>query len=704
MEVTMTTDAASSEVQGYKPDLVRYRRWFTAYETNKQFEIKEQLTAEGYYHGLGQWSDAERHKLKKRGQADIFDNRIGRKIDFLVGIEQRMRRDPKGYPRTPNDEKSADVATAGMRYACDLNRWEFVGSAGTHDGLVRGIGVCSVGIKTNASGPDPEIKSVQCDRFFYDPRSVRTDFEDARYMGLHIWMDIDDAKEKWPDKADQLESLIDNSNGIGGLALSDQNHETAWAEFESRRVRVVEFWERCMVQQVMPQSQMMSSTALTPPRKVLGWCYCFFIGEVELESAVSPYIDEDGNPDCPYVAWSPYVDEKGNRYGPIRNMKPMQDEINHRRSKFLHLLSTKQLHVRRGSLEDIDETRRQLARPDGIIEHDGDWGTSSGIIDHSADIQGQSALLEQSQASLENLGPNPGLIGKGGGIADQSGRAILAQRDSGMTELSPVFERNRDWKLRIYRKLWCRIKQSWTAEKWIRVTDENDAPQFIGLNQYGTDPQTGQAISQNVVGKIDVDIIMEEGPDVITMNEELLQTLSQLGANAVPPKVLIELSNAPNKERLFKMIDEATAPDPMAAQMQQRMARLEQLVQASTVDKNVAQAEYQRAQAVAALAKAFTPQQQKPQIDAMGNPILQAPPAQPDMLAAMQALQMFPLNYRQPTIEQYAEGAPPPQAPPDPDADEQPQPQQPMPQGQPSLPSPQMPGGLPVNPQLAGMQ
>lgn len=686
MEVSMTSapDTGIVQAQSSKPDLTKYRRWFSAYETNKQEEIRERLTAQGYYHGLGQWTDKEIKKLRARGQAPIFDNRIGRKIDFLVGIEQRMRRDPKGYPRTPNDEKSADVATAGMRFACDINRWEFLGSAGTHDGLVEGVGVVMVGIKTNRDGSlDPEMKHVQVDRFFYDPRSMRPDFEDARYMGLHLWMDIDDAKAKWPRFAEKFDQLIDSPSSAAALALSDQNHATAWADFESRRVRVVEFWEKT----------------------ARGWYYCSFIGEVELESGLSPYIDEDDMPDCPYVAWSPYIDEKGNRYGPIRNMKPMQDEINHRRSKFLHLLSTKQLYIRKGTLDDVDETRRQLARPDGIIEHDGDWGKTTGIVDHSQDIAGQSALLEQSQASLENLGPNPGLIGKGGGVAEQSGRAILAQRDSGMTELSPVFERNRDWKLRIYRKLWSRIKQAWTAEKWIRITDENDAPQFIGLNQYGIDPQTGQAISQNVVAMIDVDIIMEEGPDVITMNEELLQTLSQLGPNAVPPKVLIELSNAPNKERLFKMIDEATAPDPVVAQMQQRMARLEQLVQASTVDKNVAQAEYQRAQAVAALAKAFTPQQQKPVQDEFGNPIPQAPPAAPDMVAALQALNMFPLQYRQPTIEQYAENAPPPQPPADPDEEQQQQPGQPLPPQNAALPPPSgMPGGLPVNPQLAGMQ
>ncbi|WP_245256687.1 hypothetical protein [Hyphomicrobium denitrificans] len=679
--MTPSTALVPAEAQAFTPDLGRYRKWFTAYETNKSDEIQEQLVHEAYYNSTGHWTEEEARKLRIRGQAPIFDNRIARKIDFLVGVEQRMRRDPKGYPRTPNDEQSADVATAGMRYACDINRWDFVGSGGTHDGLVRGIGVCFVGIKQGMTGPDPEIKSVQSDRFFYDPRSKRPDFEDARYMGLHLWMDIDDAKEKWPDKAQQLQQVIDSVAAGGILSRVDQNQETAWAEFESRRVRVVEFWEKT-------------------PR---GWTYCYFVGEVMLDGGVSPYLDDEGKPDCPYAAWSPYVDERGNRYGPIRSMKPMQDEANHRRSKALHLFTTKQLHFRRGTLEDVDKTRSELAKPDGMIEHDGDWGNEVGIVDHSMDVAGQMQLLEQAQASLENLGPNPGLIGKGGGVADQSGRAILAQRDSGMTELSPVFERNRDWKLRVYRKLWSRIKQSWTAEKWIRITDENDAPQFIGLNQYNIDPQTGQAVSQNVVAMIDVDIIMEEGPDVITMNEELLQTLSQLGPNAVPPKVLIELSNAPNKERLFKMIDEATQPDPVVQQMQQRMARLEQLVQASTVDKNVAQSELYRAQAAAALLTASTPQQQKPMIDKMGNAIPQAPAPMPNLGIAQQALQMFPFHYAQPTIEQYAENASPPQPPADPD--DQQQPGEPLPQQNAALPPPSgMPGGLPVNPQIAGMQ
>ncbi len=669
-ELQPVVDGTVAPSDGFKPDIPKYRRWFTAFETNKADELAEMLTARQYYNGK-QWTDKQIATLRARGQAPIFDNRIARKIDFLVGVEQRMRRDPKAFPRTPNDEQSADVATAGMRYACDVNRWEAIASDGTGDGMVDGIGVCFVGIKKGQSGLDPEMKHVQRDRYFYDPRSRKPDFTDALYQGLHLWMDVDDAKTKWPGMAEKIDNMVDQNSGFSTLTWTEQNYGESWADFEHRRIRVIEMWEK------------------TPN----GWAFCYFCGDTSLECGISPYVDLDGLPDCPYCAWSPYVDEKGDRYSPIRNMKPMQDEINHRRSKFLHLLSSKQLYIRKGTIDDIDDLRKQINRPDGIIEHDGEWGSTTGIVDHTQDIAGQAELLAQSQSSLENLGPNPGLIGKGGGVADQSGRAILAQRDSGMTELSPVFERNRDWKLRVYRKVWARIKQAWTSEKWVRITDDGEAPKFLGLNQYSMDPMTGQPMAQNIIAMIDVDIIMEEGPDTMTMNEELLQTLSQLGPNAVPPKVLIELSNAPNKDRLFKMIDEAGAPNPQVAEMQARMAKLEEALKAAEIDNKVAATEQARAGTISTLVTAFTPKQAP--TDEFGNATGPAP-APPDLGMAISAMQAFPIQYGQPTLEQMAISQPMPM--PEPEEDEQqPQPMNAlMQQGMP--PPDQMPGGLPIDP------
>jgi hypothetical protein len=203
------------------------------------------------------------------------------------------------------------------------------------------------------------------------------------------------------------------------------------------------------------------------------------------------------------------------------------------------------------------------------------------------------------------------LIGKGGGVADQSGRAILAQKDSGSIELSPIFDRLRDWKLRCYKKMWGRVRSAWTNERWIRITEHDDAPQAIGINQHQIDPMTGQIQSNNVIAEIDVDIILDEGPDTIVQREEMLQTFSQLGQAAAGPlgKVLIELSNVPDKDKLLAMIDKATAPDPTVMQLQQRMADLEASLKAAHVGKLHAETEKTRADTLVAMAQTAIPPQ-----------------------------------------------------------------------------------------------
>jgi len=228
-----------------------------------------------------------------------------------------------------------------------------------------------------------------------------------------------------------------------------------------------------------------------------------------------------------------------------------------------------------------------------------------------------------------------------------------------MTELSPVFERQRDWKLRVYRAVWARIRQAWTGERWIAITDDPKAVQFIPVNQYQMvmDPQTGQPriSSQNVVAQIDVDIILDEGPDTIVMREELMQTLANLGEAAVGPlgKVMIELSNAPNKEQLLQMMEQASAPPPEVVQMQARLAALEQAQQAAQADKTTAESGNKRADTLDKLIKALTPQQQ--QTDEMGNPKGPAPQP-PNIALAMRIMEML-----EPQIPSEPQEAMPPQ-------------------------------------------
>lgn len=661
---TGSVGKAAAAPSDYQSDLPRYRKWLRAFESNKQDEQKEAQQGRKYYHDK-QWTEAELKKLKKRRQPPTQDNTVKRKIDFLVGVEQRMRRDPKGFPRTPRHENDADVSTKGIRYVCDANQW--AGTTATdsmHNGLVSGIGVCWVGIKTKPqaqqqqpqmgaqpSQPRKDVIIKGCDpaRFVYDSRSLQPDFSDARWMGVDVWQDIDEAKEGLDEAtALKLDGLVDSSKGGTSGLPADEDQDQQWGDYEQRRIRMVELYEK----------------RVTPPYMQPIWHYCKFTADVVIEAMISPYLDEDGMPDNPYIAWSPYVDEKGNRYGLVRTMKALQDSINHKRSRLDHEIANRQTFSNMGgSVEDIDALKEEIAKPDGHLQFNGgEWGKTVGIVDRTNVFRGQAELLQIDQQRLENYGPNPGLLGKGPGMADSSGRALLAQRDTGMTELSPIFERHRNWKLRCYRAIWYRIRQAWTEERWISITDDPRSVQFMGVNQYQQAPD-GQIQGNNVIARIDDNIILDEGPDTVVMQEELLQTITQLGEAAMGPmgKIIIELSNVPDKERLLKMLDDAQSPPPAIAEMQARMAHLEELLNASKVDVNAATVEEKRANVIAKLLAAATPA--APQVDKLtGLPTGPAPA--PNLQLLQMLLQEFPLHYGQPTVEQQAEAAPPPGQPP----------------------------------------
>src|SRR6185503_12074061 len=93
---------------------------------------------------------------------------------------------------------------------------------------------------------------------------------------------------------------------------------------------------------------------------------------------------------------------------------------------------------------------------------------------------GQAQLLAEAKSEIERLGPNPASLGRD--FPDASGRALQARTQAGLIELGPLYAGLEDWELRIYRQCWARVKQYWTAPQYIRVTDDEDAPQFVGLN------------------------------------------------------------------------------------------------------------------------------------------------------------------------------------------------------------------------------
>jgi len=205
-----------------------------------------------------------------------------------------------------------------------------------------------------------------------------------------------------------------------------------------------------------------------------------------------------------------------------------------------HILASRRLVLTNGAVQDVEVTRKEWARPDGVVVVNP--GGEVKPDDQSFDFAGWSKLLELNLAEIENFGPNPALIGQG--IENKSGRAIALLQQAGIAELGPYILSYKGWKLRLYRAVWMAVQRHWQGERWIRVTDDEQVAQFIQINGMGVDPNTGMPAIVNAVGSIDVDIIIDESPDYVNMQADAYDTLTALAGQGsqVPPDILIELS------------------------------------------------------------------------------------------------------------------------------------------------------------------
>jgi hypothetical protein len=99
-------------------------------------------------------------------------------------------------------------------------------------------------------------------------------------------------------------------------------------------------------------------------------------------------------------------------------------------------------------------------------------------------------------AYIQQAGPNGALMGKG--VQDQSGKAIEAQQAGGLVQQSDLMDTLRRLDLRVFTTIASMMKQFWDGPKWIRVTDDDDAPRWVGLNEpMWEDPASGQSAPES---------------------------------------------------------------------------------------------------------------------------------------------------------------------------------------------------------------
>jgi hypothetical protein len=612
--LTGETQTLPEYIKGTPPRIEDLRRRSQEARADPKGRRTANKACRGYYDGSGQLDKTNgdgktlRQVLRDRKQPEIYTNRIRPAVNGILGVLEQGRSDPQAYPRNPDDQDAADIVTKVLRFIADKSDFASIKLDVAENFFIEGTGAVIV----EMDGDDITPTQIRWEEYYSDSFSRRNDFGDKRFDGIAKWVDADLIRNnpRWKERLKEIGDPLDSANeGFASETYEDRGDNGAgWINTRRRRALLCEEY-------ALEEGE---------------WKRLVYIGCGVLEYDTSPYLDEKGRPSNPIEATSCYVDLDNGRYGIVDDMMPIQDEINASRSRALHLANSRQVQFdvnSGGNPADADIARQEAARADGVLPMG--W-----TIQATADMTQANILRNQeAKGEIERMGPTPAVLGRNES-GSQSGRARLVSQQAGLTELARPIGRLSNWELRVYRQMWNRARQYWTDEMFIRVSDDQRAPQFLKVNEMvgqqptivpQQDPATGQVATQivmqpimkNRLAEMDVDIILDTVQDTATLAQEVWAELVQLvgqagGLEAVYSpafELMIEASPLADKTRVIELIKKGR-DEQQQNQVQQLQGQVQQLTQAlqqkqqQTGEQVAADVAHKTAQANLANAKA----------------------------------------------------------------------------------------------------
>lgn len=623
----------------------RLMSWLLQERVKQSQNRVEMSTDEDFYDGI-QWSDEDIAALLARGQMPLVYNQIKPTINWLIGTERRTRIDGKVLPREESDEEGAEVKTKLLKYLSDVNRTAWSRSAAFKQQIVAGLGWLEDAINTDPSAELLRSGWTDWKNNYHDSNAKELDNSDARYHFRWTWVDLDQAIALIPAKEKTLRAAAVDDNQVAsdednvwymGSRVSEPGADYArtmsrgmaggFTDGGRERVKLIECWYRepksCRVCRSQdPEAQHLNGEKWNPDDPEMKRLYAEgFISVVDtvlqevrcavmtesvlLFDGASPY-KHNRFPFTP--VWCYRRARDGMPYGVIRDIRDAQMDYNKRASKALYILSTVRVIAEKNAVDDLDELRAEIARPDAVIEVNGN---------KRLEILQDKQLAEQHLKLMQFDGQ---MIRDVGGVTDQnlgntegamSGLAIGKLQDQGTIVTAALFDNLRlaiQLQTEIQLSL---IEQFYTAPKVLRIVGDNRPIEWLPINKY--DEQTGQYL--NDITRSKADFIVGEQDFRASTRQAMFESMMDL-VGKLPPEVgiklldmVIDFADVPNKEEIVARIrkingqsDPSRKPTPeeqKAMAIQQKKAEELEQINVDTLKANLAKAQAETETALA---------------------------------------------------------------------------------------------------------
>lgn len=540
--------------------------------------LKQAKQAWNFYDGE-QWTESEKNALEKSAQAPIVINKIATKIDSVSGneISSRTRIAYRSRSGEQNEEKTARALTDLALYVAEKNDQSIELSNMFKAGLVTGVGWVDVGIKNTGNIPYIFNNSENELNVIFDVRSRNLDYSDARFVAREKWLDIPTLQALFKEKANPVikELQSQSYNQVQNFSFNEElTNAEEYLNTQEQRAKVVEVQFK-QTEKLYTVTNKLGKSFSTFDKKLAykekenaiteSYNYRSYLVYFT-ESTVLSYkpLDYEFN-DFTLV---PYFFKRkrttGEPYGLVKSAIDPQKEYNKRRSKALHLLNTAQVIADVDAVEDPNILAREAARPDGIILKRP--GKDLKIIRNAELANSQVSIMNQATLDIqETTGVFDDRLGKKTDAV--SGVAIQQRQIASTNNQMFAFDNLRKVKKQLGRMILSLIRQYFTSEMIINITDDVNVPKLVSLNKIATDKQgvpvldeNGQVIKINDVAYGDFDIHVEEVKDALSSQEYELNQLLALktaGVN-IPNELLVNATSLTDKEKIVQANNQQT--------------------------------------------------------------------------------------------------------------------------------------------------
>lgn len=578
--------------------IAKLEKWYRLADTPHTKWVGQAQRNLDFYLGK-QWDSEDLNKLKAEKRPALTFNHIKSVVNLVSGHERQNRRDIKAVNKKGGTRIVAEALTKLIKDIMDDKEGSYEKSHAFLKAIIMSRGWLTINLDFDDDLVNGNIivEEMSPFRIKIDPFMQKYDMRDGMFIFKEEWLPKDKIEQTFPSKKKDLESLDVADKDMQpvidyGDTYKEGGETIDSGEIKEYKYRVKEcWWREYKTTKILYNVQNGQSKDVTEvgdeklnkiakisdrwkvvrrTKPVLN--LSMYVGKTILENIEDPFNGVTMFPLVPiYAYWI-----EGEWRGLIDDLQDPQQEINKRKSQLLHHLN---LSANSGWMGDEDavadwDVVEQFGSKPGVIiktrkgkklERLSPMPMSEGHLIIAKDAENAIKIISGVNADLLGMDPE----------RQESGIAMQLRQRQGNVVIESMFD-NLHLSEKILGKLLIEMIQksgAYSREEMVKVVIDGEEKD-VALNKktkslFGAIQKIENDLS---IGRYDIAVTTSPSmPTVRMANLHVMLTMAKQGL-PVPPDMIIEQSDIPNKEELkdrMKSASQRPSPEETEAKFKQ---------------------------------------------------------------------------------------------------------------------------------------